>query len=50
MKSVSGTVFVVTIVVAVLAVAGAFFGGVEFFKSTHGCVVDKETKKATCTK
>lgn len=50
MKTVSGNVFVATIVIAILAVGGAFLAGMATFKSQHGCVVDPETKKATCTK
>lgn len=50
MKSVSGNVFVATIVIAILAVGAAFAGGMAMFKSQHGCVVDPTTKKATCTK
>lgn len=50
MKSVSATIFVSTIVIAILAIGAAFWGGAEMFKSAHGCTVDKTTKKATCTK
>lgn len=50
MKSVSGAVFVTTIVIAIIAIAGAFWGGQKSFESTHGCTVDPTTKKATCTK
>lgn len=50
MKSVSGTAFVWTIVIAVLAIGVAFWGGSKSFESTHGCTVDPTTKKATCTK
>lgn len=50
MKTVSGAIFVTTIVIAIIAVGAAFWGGGEAFKSAHGCTVDKTTKKATCTK
>lgn len=50
MKSVSGTIFVVTLVSAIVAVGIAFWGGMETFKSQHDCTVDKTTKKATCLK
>lgn len=50
MKQVSGTIFVVTIVAAIIAVGVAFWGGMESFKSMHDCTVDKTTKKATCLK
>lgn len=50
MKSVSGTIFVTTIVIAIVAIGAAFWGGMKSFESTHGCTVDPTTKKATCTK
>lgn len=48
MKTVSGNIFVGTIVIAVLAVAGAFVAGMQTFKSQHQCTIDPETKKSTC--
>lgn len=50
MKSVSGTAFVVTIVIAIVAIGASFWGGMKSFETMHGCTVDKTTKKATCTK
>lgn len=49
MKSVSGQIFVTTIVLAVLAVGAAFAGGMFTFKNMHKCTFDKTTGKATCT-
>lgn len=48
MKSVSGKVFVTTIVIAIIAVAASFAGGYMAYSSKHKCTVDKNTGKATC--
>lgn len=48
MKSVSGNVFVATIVIGAVLIAGAFVAGMQTFKSQHQCTIDPETKKATC--
>lgn len=50
MKSVSGTVFITTIVIAIVAVGVSFWGGMQSFKTMHGCTVDPTTKKSTCVK
>lgn len=50
MKSVSGTVFVTTVVVAIIVVGLSFWGGMKSFQSMHGCTVDPTTKKTTCLK
>lgn len=50
MKAVSATIFVTTLVIAIVAIGVSFWGGMESFKNMHGCSVDPTTKKATCTK
>lgn len=50
MKSVSGSIFITTISVAIVLVAVSFVAGMKSFAMQHGCTVDKLTKKATCTK
>lgn len=50
MKSVSGNIFVATIVIAIIAIGAAFWGGSKHFETAHGCTIDQTTKKATCTK
>lgn len=49
MKQVSGTIFVTTIVVGIILIAGAFLGGMQTYAMQHGCTLDS-TGKATCTK
>lgn len=48
MKSVSGKVFVTTLVIAIVAVAVSFAGGWFGYQAKHECSVDKETGKANC--
>lgn len=50
MKSVSGSVFTTVIVIAVVLIGVAYWGGMKSFESQHGCTVDPTTKKAICTK
>ena len=50
MKSVSGNIYVATIVIAIVLIGLSMWGGSEVFKSMHGCVVNKTTKKAVCSK
>lgn len=50
MKSVSGGIFTTVIVIAVVLIGLAYWGGSKSFQSQHGCTVDPTTKKATCTK
>lgn len=49
MKSVTAAVFITTLVVAIVAIGAAFWGGMQVFKKQHKCTVDKATGKATCT-
>lgn len=49
MKSVSGTVYVVTLVVGIVLIGVAFMGGSKSFETKHGCTVGADGK-AVCTK
>lgn len=48
MKSVSGKAFVATIVIGVVLIGIAFWGGMQTYSMKHECTVDKATGKATC--